>query len=295
MFTELLSRLSRRQQEQKQSVVTDAKSLIITIARAELDGSDVPDEVIEQYAEVLDSAGLTEADIELNVDIYRRRVEAAQLAAKVEHLGRKAAEAEQAWIAADRAEAERHKAALHELDEMRTEMAKLLEQHGRALAARGDLLAQADRTDEEQQLSDQLIDLKRRAAELDEMLKVNPRDVQLSSPVLDRHPVAYRENVVYELDQIKTGKRPATKEEREAVEARLAKADAVIAAKRAERDAIDKERAAINERLEALNRDKLKPESFELRKAKPSRDELAKRQAERLGYTDSHTATLTVG
>ncbi len=297
MIAELFQKVTRRKQERKAAIVKDIRTLVRLLAESELGVSEL-DVDADWYADVLEAEGWTEGELRANVDAYKQRVAQSKLAAQADTLRKAAATAEQAWRDADEAEGRRRQEAHTHLQQLELQMARAIEAAKRATAAKSDLIASAALSDEERELLDEQAKLNQRKAVILRALDPHAHivdgrafDAVYWGHVNETPAVLLRQTKAALADK-KTGYSP---ERRKELESQLAAAERSVAAREKELAAVEKQAAAINEKLRKLADARLFPESFRLIRATPTRDELRKQHAQRIGVADGPAVAISVG
>lgn len=297
MLNELFQRIGRRKQEWRQNIHSGARGHIIGIARKEL-GLDPDIEINDIYldhaASTFEAEGLTEADVRATVDAIKQRFQWFQFAAKLDKLKTASEVAEKAARLHDEQEGLRRKAALAtqvSLDEA-ARVAQL--QFEDAIAARSNLLAGAMTSPAERELNTELAALNNQIVTLKNALDPNGPAAHSGALYgnINTTPALLLRQTREELANTRVG---YTAERRAEQARRLAAAEQAVAERTRELAEVQKQRAAVITRLQALNAAKLLPESFEFVRASPSLDDRMKQHGRRVGFTPESGITVSVG
>lgn len=295
----IFDRVLRRKREQNIVAAKDIRQLICLIGDSELGVKVDIDEA--HFADVMDSGGWSDEDLRVNRDKqYLPRVAKHKLAMQEEELQRKAQQAEQALLAEREAEGRRRQEAHRRDQQLELEMTRAINAANVAVAARSDLIAGAEVTDEERALSDVLAITNERIRTLQNALDPNARVLGANRAPIDNviwanvseHPAKLAAQTKVMLSNknmsLSAGRRKQ-------LESQLAAAETAIADRRKQLTITEKERNKINKRLAILNEEKLLPQSFRLVRAEPSADELRKRHALRMGVHSGTGVTVRTG
>lgn len=222
-------------------------------------------------------------DLQRTSDLYERRTQWAIEAPLVEQRTAHAAKLEREWDAADRAEAERHRAVMLGLERdaaARDAAARLAED---ARGARSELWATGHVSDAEKSATQELAVANSEIKRLQQMLNPNrhPSTSGQFSAMLPGEPAAFASQVRAELGD----KRASHSKEKVAqLREQLAAAERGTTECKKLLTAAEKRRAEINSRLENFTAEKLKPENFRFERARLTQDQAAKKLAIERGW-----------
>lgn len=298
-FKDIFKSVSSRQRERRAANVNDLKTLAVMIGENELGISKYEIDV-DYYAAALESERLSEsdlrqreADLQVNVDYYKERERKSKLAVQVTALQDAAVAAEQVFRDADVEEGRRRREAAANFEKLEAAMRHALQLSDEAVGARSDLIAGAAVTDEERGLNAEFDAIQARITKL--AFLVDPHacvmtgdlpdgDVYWSS--IDGAPAKLASQVTQMLAKgnAKSSSVGYSPERRKELERTLAAADARVAEHRKELSKLEKQRGVIEAKLVKLILEKLKPENFTFVRAKPTRDDAAKRRALEFGF-----------
>lgn len=294
MLETLRNKFMRRQTERSRARCTTLNQFAMLTAEEELG---IATDVVfdhDELLELLDDEKLTIADFEVNVEMAKNRIRWAKLSAQEETLKVESERLDAEWRSFDIAEATRHREALKELADMKMAADRASTDYIDAFTACQELLATAAPLDDGPELREQLAEVRRQILAIE--TKLNPRDLpndsgQYVSSVEDR-PARLARQARTMLAEKNTGYTP---ERRKQIESWLAAAEREISRCDKELARLQKQCAAINAKQTVGPDDWKRPENFAIVRKRQSRDDMAKQQAQRMGWHGGPAATLTVG
>lgn len=287
-ITDLFNRLRDRRQETRDAHLTEIHRAIIILA--ENGAGKNGDLDLDYYASLIESEGLTEDDLRTNIDVYQQRVRWAELAPRVDALNKASVDALQVY--------NDHDLKLGRL--IRDERKKLVQeeraaqraqtQSEKALAAQGNLIADAEVTAEERALGAKQSELN---AEIGKLIDAtNPRlssvdrmgralNVGSDWASIQQFPALLAEQTRHALADETVG---YSKDRRAELKSQLAAAERAVAESEKKLTRLTKQAVEINKKQVKLNDAKLLPESFRLVRATPTRLDRQKRHAREMGF-----------
>lgn len=273
-------------QEQRDAVANDLRTLVILIAEHELGHTEAAFDV-SHYSKILDDAGVKEARLRELVDKYKSNLRKDDLAKQYSALQAQAEAAEQKLRAADQEERNRRRDAMRFLATLEEDMQHKISRANAAMAARDDLISQAETTVEERELIVQLRLLNEKIAALD--VKLNPTAPRPypggGCYMVGENPAAMVREARRDLAEIAKGKGKVnlSPERKAKIENTLRIAEAAVATLSKDRADLERERGQITARLESFTAAKRLPASFPLWRPATA-DEVRKSTAVRLGF-----------
>jgi len=286
-ITDLFARLRHHKHEQKIAAASDIREAIVLLA-----GADTRKKInidLAHYGELFEAEGLTEQDIQLNIDNYRERLRKAELVSQGDTLKNRAAEAEKAHTAADIAEAKRRKQAVGHLQELEMAASRALQDSLDVVEAQGDLVAEARTTPEEQRLIEELAavnkTIRRLRIAIDSKFSefTDGRSIGIGAPTwasLTEHPATLAAQTKYHIKNTDS----LTKERKAELKRQQDTAEEATGAAEKELVLAEKQLARLSAKLDKFNAAKLLPESFVIVRAKPTAEALRKQHARDTGY-----------
>jgi hypothetical protein len=277
-------KLLGKKREWQVAIDGDVDDLVVDVALAELGLSKRGEPFdLDHAAEILDASGLPEPEFRARVDKYKHRLGLKERGALLPERQAKRAEADRRYRDADVEEASRHAAAMQKIDGLREAVRQAQLEVEDAIEALSDLQAGAAVLPEEHELVAQVAKFQKRVRELRAAVDPNQPPPGLGSPMLPQNPAGLLRVSQRELSELgkaaveQPGRRTALKNTIQA-------ATAAVEAARDELVGVEKEIAALQMRLAELAKRRLDPENFSLPRARPSRDQEAKRAAAAIGF-----------
>lgn len=258
---ELFAKVTRRQQQQSAAKLDSVKSLIVALAEQEL-GHAGRKLDIESAADLLENAGLSEAELRENVELYKQRVRWATLAAKQTELLQTADRLAAEVRAAGEAETARRKAEDETIERLRTAASAASAEYLAAVDADADLQTTCQPFAYSPALNEQLASVNAALAETRQ--KLSPTG-QPGISHFNQWPSIHKEPamLVAHTRRALEGDR-ITPERRAQLESQQAAAEKSVERARAELADLEQQREQIISQMTAPQDAHLRPENFAL-------------------------------